>query len=303
MNRVASSGRADNIPLAVGMILLTVLALSLGDALVKLLSGDFVIWQLFVLRSLIAIPCLVFYLWLKDRSLLHLSGALSWAILRSMLLVGMWVSYYISLPNLSLSVAAATYYTLPVFITLLSAVLVGDPVGRSGWLAVFIGFVGILFILRPNAGDFNSYALFPLLSAILYAFAMILTRTKCREENPVVLSLMLNIAFVIVGSVAAIIISMVPDESRHGFLLAPWVAMGPSVWLSMCLLATAILIGSVGAAIAYQNGPASMIGTFDFAYVGFAVLWGVMFFADVPDAISVLGMALIVCAGIISLRQ
>ena len=71
----------------------------------------------------------------------------------------------------------------------------------------------------------------------------------------------------------------------------------------MILLAMAILVGSIGAAVAYQNGPPAMIGAFDFAYVGFAVIWGLVFFAEVPDLTSMLGMALIVGAGILSLRQ
>jgi drug/metabolite transporter (DMT)-like permease len=295
--------RTDNIPLAVAVIIFTVFALSLGDALIKLTSGNFVIWQIFVIRSLIVIPCLVFFLVVKARASLRLPDALGWTIIRSLLLVLMWVSYYLSLPNLSLSVAAAAYYTLPIFITLFSAVLVGDAIGRSGWVAVLLGFSGVILILRPKAGDFNWFALLPLLSAMLYALAMILTRTKCRAEHPIVLSLALNIAFVLVGGVAAAFIVALPDAAREGFLLAPWAEMGLSQWISMSLLALAILIGSVGAAIAYQNGPSSMIGTFDFAYVGFAVLWGVIFFAEIPDGISIVGMALIVGAGIISLRQ
>ena len=71
----------------------------------------------------------------------------------------------------------------------------------------------------------------------------------------------------------------------------------------MLLLAAAILIGSVGAAIAYQNGPPAVVGVFDFAYVGFAVIWGAVFFAEIPDGITLAGMALIVFAGILSLRQ
>lgn len=295
--------RSDNIPLAVGAIVFTVFVLSLGDALIKLTSGNFVIWQIFVIRFMIVIPCLVFFLSIKERELLRLPDAIGWTIIRSILLVSMWISYYISPPNLTLLVAAAAYYTLPIFITLLSAAIVGDTISRAGWLAVFLCFLGVLLILRPKAGDFNWFALLPLLSAMLYALAMILTRTKCRAEHPIVLSLALNIAFVFVGSVTAAFILTVPDEARQGFLLAPWAAMGFSQWISMSLLAMAILIGSVGAAIAYQNGPSSMIGTFDFAYVGFAVLWGVVFFADIPDGISVLGMALIVGAGIMSLRQ
>ena len=295
--------RNDNIPLAVGVIIFTVLALSLGDALIKLTSRNFVIWQIFVVRSLIAIPFLVLFLAIRSPELLRVPDTIGWTVLRSILLVAMWVSYYLSLPNLSLSIAAAAYYTLPIFITLFSAVIIGERIGRNGWLAVFIGFAGVLLILQPRAGDFNGFVLLPLLSAMLYAFAMILTRTKCQSEDPIILSLALNVTFVVVGGTVALFIAILMGETREGFLLAPWAVMGLSEWLSMGLLATAILVGSVGTAIAYQKGPSSLIGTFDFAYVGFAVLWGIIFFADIPDAATISGMVMIVGAGALSLRQ
>ena len=294
-------GRHDNIPLAVGVIILTVLALSLGDALIKLTSGSFVIWQIFVIRSLIVIPVLLVVLASKAR--LRLPDAIRWVALRSLMLIGMWVCYYLWLPELTLSAAAAAYYTLPIFITLFSALFIGDRISRTGWAAVLTGFLGVLLILRPKAGDFNGYAILPLVSAMLYAGAMILTRTRCRQQDPIMLSLALNIAFVAVGGLATALAALLPEAARQGFLLARWTGMGPAEWLSMTLLAAAILIGSIGAAFAYQNGPPAMIGAFDFAYVGFAVIWGLVFFAEVPDAISTLGMALIVGAGILSLRQ
>lgn len=294
---------ADNIPLAVGVIVVTVLALSMGDALIKMTSGSFVIWQIFVIRSLIVIPGLFGVLLAKARGDLRLPDAVGWVALRSLMLVGMWVCYYLSLPELTLSVAAATYYTLPIFITLFSAIFIGDRISRTGWAAVFFGFLGVLLILRPEARDFNAYAILPLISAMLYAGAMILTRTRCRQQDPIMLSLALNIGFVIVGGLAAVVISCLPETARHGFLLAPWVGMGSSQWVSMALLAVAILAGSIGAAIAYQKGPPAMIGAFDFAYVGFAVIWGLIFFAEIPDLTSTLGMGLIVGAGLLSLRQ
>ncbi len=297
------SSQRDNVPFAVAVIVFTVLALSLGDALIKFTSGDFVIWQIFVLRSLLVVPVLLAYLRLRTPAALHIPAALGWTALRSLLLVGMWVAYYAALPHIQLSVAAAAYYTLPIFITLFSAAIIGDRIGRLGWAAVFVGFFGVLLILRPKAGDFNLFALLPLLAAVLYALAMILTRTKCRDENPVMLSIALNAAFILVGGLATALIDLLATGPREGFLLAIWAAMGPAEWLSMGLLACAILIGSVGAAIAYQNGPPSIIGTFDFAYVGFAVVWGIVFFAEIPDALSVLGIALIVLAGLMSLRR
>ena len=297
---VARAPRADNVPLAVGAIIFTVLALSLGDALIKQLSSGFVIWQIFVVRSLLATPVLLVAIRIFAENAPLVPRRTGWTAARSAMLVLMWVAYYLSLPHLQLSVAAAAYYTLPIFITLFSAVLAGERVGRTAWMAVGLGFGGVLLILRPTADAFNAYALLPLLSAMLYALAMILTRTKCREEHPLTLSLALNGGFILVGGGATLLIGAFGGTAARGFLLAPWTPMGSGEWLAMALLAVAILVGSLGAAIAYQNAPSAIVGTFDFGYVGFAVVWGLIFFAEVPDLPSMAGMALIVIAGILS---
>ncbi len=299
----AAAQNNDNIPLAVATITFTVLVLSLGDALIKFSSGEFVLWQIFVLRSLIVLLILLIYLKMKRPQALAIPPAFGWTLLRSLMLVGMWVAYYVALPNLELSIAAAAYYTLPIFITLFSAVFVGDKISILGWGAVILGFLGVLLILRPNAEDFNLYALLPLVSAVLYALAMILTRTKCRTVNPAILSIMLNLSFIVVGAVAAAATLLFAPEPREGFLFAPWTQMASAEWLTITLMAIAILVGSAGAAVAYQAGPSSIVGTFDFAYVGFALLWGIIFFAELPDILSVCGMLLIIGAGIMSLRQ
>ncbi|MFN3527430.1 MAG: EamA/RhaT family transporter, partial [Paracoccus sp. (in: a-proteobacteria)] len=75
----------DRIPLAVFAIILTVLALSLGDALIKMTSGSFVIWQIFVVRSLILLPVLVILALSLGR--LHRPEAFSWIALRSLMLI------------------------------------------------------------------------------------------------------------------------------------------------------------------------------------------------------------------------
>ena len=293
--------QSDNLTLAIGVIIFTVFALSLGDALVKFFSGDFVLWQIFVLRSLLVLPVLALCLWRWAPEAMGLPPALGWTALRSLMLVSMWVAYYAALLFLELSIAAAAFYASPIFITLFSAVLIGDRVRPLGWLAVLIGFLGVLLILRPRAGDFNVFAMLPLLSAVLYALSMILTRTKCRDVHPIMLSVALNVAFVVVGAAVALVIYAAgPGE---GFLLAPWSKIGGAEWATMALLGLSILIGSLGAAIAYQKGPPAIIGVFDFAYVGFAVLWGLVFFAEVPDTVSWVGIVMIVAAGIMSLRK
>ncbi len=170
-----------------------------------------------------------------------------------------------------------------------------------------LGFVGVWSILKPAAGDFNFYALSPLISVILFALAMILTRTKCRNEHPLILSLALNISFVMVGLLASLLILPLGQAdtgaTARSFLVGSWTAMGFGEWAAMTLLAMSILIGSIGAAIAYQTGPSSIVATCDFAYVGFAAVWGLVFFGEVTDRIALLGMLMIIGTGILTVRK
>jgi drug/metabolite transporter (DMT)-like permease len=296
--------QTDNVPLGVATIIGTVLALSLGDALIKALGsgGGMGLWQLFVVRSLLAFPVLLIgalALFGKDRLA---PGSIKWIAIRSGLLAAMWIAYYLSLPLLPLAVAAAAYYTLPLFIVAFAALFGGEVVGRMQWAGVVLGFAGIVLVLRPGGDAFSWAALLPILSAILYAAAMILTRTKCMDEHPAVLALGLNATFVGVGA-AGLLSGWFFSFETPGFLSTTWTAMGWEEWRNTAILAALILVASVGTAVAYQAAPASTIGTFDFAYVGFALIWGALFFAERPDPLALLGIALIVVAGVLAVRR
>ncbi len=297
----------DNLKIAIGAIIAGCFALSLGDAIVKQQSASFVLWQIFVVRSAILLPVLVYLVRIYSCSDPIMPRRLGWTLLRSMVLVIMWVFYFAALPHIDFAVAAAAFYTLPIFITLFAALFLGERISPRGWLAVFTGFVGTLLILQPQAEDFNAWTLLPLVSAILYAVAMILTRSKCRAEKAAVLSLWMNLCFVAVGAVALLGLWWWSPGSEtialNPFLLGAWTPMWLEEWRTMAILAGAILAGSIGAAVAYQQGPASTIAIFDFSYVGFAAIWGYAMFAELPTAPVGLGILLIVVAGIVSSRQ
>ncbi len=296
--------RPDNIPLGVATIIGTVFALSFGDALIKSLggTGGMGLWQLFVVRSLLAFPVLFFgSLVLLKKSRLA-PRSIRWIALRSGLLTVMWISYYLSLPILPLAVAAAAYYTLPLFIVAFAALFGGEMVGRTQWAGVGLGFVGILLVLRPGSDAFVPAAMLPVLSAILYAAAMILTRTRCRDEHPATLALGLNATFILVGG-TGLLLGWMFSIDAPGFLSTDWTKMGSETWRTTAILAGLILVASIGTAVAYQAAPASIIGTFDFTYVGFALIWGVIFFRERPDSIAMAGIMLIVIAGVLAVRR
>ena len=299
-----AAARSDDVKLAVAVIVVTVLGLSFGDALIKQASAELGLWQIFVLRSLLALPLLWLVLAVRYPAVSLRPRVPIWTAARSLMLTVMWVAYYAALPHIELSIAAAVYYTAPIFITLFAALFVGEQVGRAGWCAIVLGFCGAALILKPWSGAFNLYALLPLLAAVLYALSMILTRTKCRDEHPLVLSAALNVAFVVAGLLATAGLAILGDPAgAPSFLSAAWVSLGWPEVAALLVLTLAILIGSIGAAVAYQLGPPSVVATFDFAYVGFAALWGLLLFAEVPDRIAVTGIGLIVGAGIIAVRR
>ena len=295
---------SENVALGVGTIVATVLALSLGDALIKTLGGggDMGIWQLFLLRSLLTFPVLLIGSalilgWQRLRPRTY-----GWITLRSALLALMWIAYYFSLPLLPLAVAAAAYYTLPLFIIAFAALFGGEKVGRSQWFGVALGFLGIVLVLRPGGEAFQWAAILPIVAAILYAAAMILTRTKCLQEHPTTLALGLNAIFIIVGA-GGLLVGALLKVDNASFMTTTWSEMAPENWRNMAILAALILVASVGTAVAYHAAPASVVGTFDFVYVGFSLIWGVVFFNERPDAMASAGIALIVFAGLLAVRR
>ena len=305
MSRAASEP-PDRVGLGILLIVVSVFLMSLGDALVRSLSAALTLWQVFLLRSLLALPLLMLPLLAtliaRRRQPSGLGQtALGWIALRSLLLVGMWIAFYVALPLLPLSLAASALYTAPLLVALLSALAIGEPPGPRLKLALGLGFLGVLVILRPGTEAFSWAMTLPLLAAGAYALAMVITRSKCGTTAPLALSFALNLCFLVAGllGVAALWLldPLLPAAAANPFLLGDWVPLDRREWGLLVLLALLFVAVATGVARAYQCGPPAVIATFDYAYLPFAVLWGLMLFRELPDAATVTGMALIAVAG------
>lgn len=280
---------------AVCAVIVAVLALSLGDAIIKATSLTLPLWQMYILRSALVVPVLW---WLVQRNGFTAFGSLFWVTVRSTQLVVMWLSYYVSLPLMPLSLAAAAYYTSPILITVIASVLARrwPPARVLG--AIALGFGGVIIILRPDTSGFQLTTLLPVLAAFLYACAMVLTSIKCRNDDPFALALALNIAFIVVGGILGVFAGQ-----EGSFIFGPWQSIDMKLIGIVAALAAVILIGSVGAAIAYQNGPPSTVAAFDYSYLVFSLIWGSLFFGELPDILALSGIAIIVFAGFLSLPR
>lgn len=293
------AARVDRTALGILAIIASVLTMAFADAMVKRVSADLTLWQIFAARSLVALPLLLLLLRLVRISPRPRFPA--WAVLRSVLLVLSWISFYAALPVLSLSVAAVAVYTSPIMIALLSAALLRQPVTLSQWGGVTLGFLGVLAILRPGTEAFSWFTLLPLAAAFFYALAMILTRGKCQSEAPLALAAALHATFIVTGLLATAVLALAglgaETEAAYPFLLGGWAPMGLREWAVMALLGLLAAAYFTGVACAYQIAPPPVIATFDYAYLVSAALWGFVFFAETPDLFTVAGMILITLAG------
>ncbi len=297
-----NANKKDHVFLGVSVIVATVFTMAFTDAIIKYVSSDFPLWQIFVVRSLAAMPILLAIVLCGSQPADIRPRSAAWTLTRSLLLVFMYVAIYAAAPLLSLSVIAASLYTGPIFVALFSAFLIKEPVGARRWAAVALGFAGVLVILRPDTDAFSFYMLIPVIAGLFYALAAIITRAKCADERPQTLAIMLNLSLLVVGLLATGAVALLRPRLGHGeiypFLLGDWIFMGPREWGIIAVLALLIVIIGIGLAKAYQSAPPAIIATFDYTYLLFAAFWGFVFFAERPDLQTIAGMVLIALAGL-----
>ncbi|ESW59552.1 MAG: permease [Rhodobacter sp. CACIA14H1] len=281
------------LPQGVLAIIPAVFAMALTDAIIKQWSAGISLWQIWVLRSLMVLPVL----FVMARGRVRLAGA-GWVAARCLALVAMYLTMYPALPLIDMSLAGAAFYTAPLFIAGLSAAVLGNRISGLQWAAILVGFAGLLVIVRPFGLAFTPVILLPVAAAFCYACAAVITRARCMEVAPVVMGFWLNIAFLGFGGLGVGLVGMLPPLGvDFPFLLAPWQPMAALDWAVVGLLACLMLGVSIAVAVAYKSPQPAVIATLEYCYMIFATVWGFVFFGEVPDGWTLLGMVLIAAGG------
>jgi drug/metabolite transporter (DMT)-like permease len=286
------------LPQGVGAIVVTVFAMALTDAIIKLSSSGMTLWQIWVLRSAIVLPLLLIATRGRITAPEGSGNGTIWLAARSFALVIQYMCLYSVLPLMDLALAGAAFYTAPFFIVGLSAIVLGNRVTLRHWLAILTGCVGLLLIVRPFGADFTPLVLMPVAAAMFYATAAIITRARCDNIPPLMLALWLNLACGATGLILGASRTLIPAPSWAGFILGPWHSLSSGDWLMILALSVLIIGIAVGLAKAYQSPHPEVIATFDFSYMIFAVFWGFVFFGEVPGVWTSVGMALIIAGGL-----
>ncbi|SDY82662.1 EamA domain-containing membrane protein RarD [Lysobacter sp. yr284] len=274
---------------AIATMLVAVLMFSMMDALLKLLSEHYPPFQVATLRGASSLPFVLTWAFASGggRSLLRVRWPLH--LLRGALGVGMMASFVYGVNRLPLSTAYSIFFIAPLLITALSGPLLSEQVGPRRWVAIGIGLLGVLVLLRPTGAGMLSVAALAILGAALgYAVTAITVRVLARTDSTQAMMVWL-MGLMTLGAGALAWQDWVPLRAEHAWLIAG--------------LGVAGSLGQYAVTEAFRLGEASLIAPLEYT----ALIWGVMLdlalWGVLPDAVTWVGAAIIVASGLYLLRR
>ena len=209
-------------------------------------------------------------------------------ILRGVLLVGEICVMVTGFVYLGLVESMAIFTLYPLIIAALSGRILGEPVGWRRWLAIGVGFCGILLIIQPGFGVFSPYALIPLTSAIMFALYGLLTRLAARQDSAAT-------SFFWTGVSGAVAITP--------FGLLYW---EPIIGMDIMWMALLCITGAFGHFLlikCYELAEASVVQPFAYMHFVFGASIGLLIFAEVVDLWTFIGAAIVIAAGVFTIMR
>ena len=209
-------------------------------------------------------------------------------ILRSVTAVGAAIFFIMALAVLPMAEVTAISFAAPLLVTVFSIPILKEVVGTRRWVAVGTGLIGVLMIVRPGTGGFSPAAIFPLLSAAMWALALVVTRLASLSDRPIVSVTYAALVGLAVTSGIVPFAWRTPDQ--HTLVLG----------LAMGIFATAAQFLTVEA---LGREKASVLAPFFYGSLVWSILFGYVLFNNLPDIWTYVGAAAIIASGLYTLRR
>ena len=281
--------RIENPAIGFSAMLLSILLFSLMDATVKWLGASYPTTQIMFFRCTVAmIPVLVIITMRGGIALLH-THQKALHLLRSVLgITAMALAFY-AFSLLPLAEAVSLLHTAPLFMTALSVVLLRETVGIRRWTAVLVGFGGMLLVVRPGAGAFEVGSLYMLGAAFLIGCTTIVIRHLGRRDDPVCITFYFTLTGVIASSI--------------GLQFQQWITP-PGFDLTLLILVG--LLGGLAQFLmtqSYQHLAVGIVSPLKYLTIVFGGVIAYLVWGEVPDLQTILGIGIIVAAGLYTLHR
>ncbi len=257
--------------------------LTASDAIIKSMSSTYPVGQLLFIRSLFVWPWVFLFA-------LHQGGLSALRIksprghgLRGILVIASTFLFVTGLQFLPLATAISAVFMGPLFITAMAPIILSERVGWRRWLAVLIGFAGVIIMVRPGTEAFQWAILFPIAGAMCGGLRDLITRRISQAESTLALLSVTTIAIMLAGIVS------VPFGWRefHTHDLIKFAASGSLVCGGHYLMIDA-----------FRRGEAGLVAPFKYTSLLWAIVIGYVAFGELPDRWTLTGAAIIVLAGL-----
>ncbi|RWQ23662.1 DMT family transporter [Mesorhizobium sp.] len=263
---------------------------TLNDAITKVASESMNMAQVMLIRGAFASLLVGLLAW--QRGALALPGSM----LQPMVAVrvageaGATASFLIALAHLPIANVSAVLQALPLAVTMGAALVFKEGVGWRRWLAIAIGFAGVLIIVRPGFEGFSIYSLLALACVACCAVRDLATKRIPQAIPTLLVSTTTALAMTMLG--AALLLPM-----------GGWTPMTGESTAFLALAAVLVVIGYQFIIMAMRVGDISFIAPFRYTALLWSILLGLFIFGDVPDLPMILGASIIVCSGLYALYR
>jgi drug/metabolite transporter (DMT)-like permease len=228
---------------------------------------------------------------MKENSIFPILNRSDWKFLalRLMSEVGATLCYLPALFNIPIANATAILSFLPLAVTLAASFFLAEAVGWRRYLAIFIGFLGILIIVRPGSEGFNAYSIWALAAVAFIVIRDLATRQLSAHVSSISVSLLTSLVITLTGGVMSL-----------------FVVWNPVGIVDFWLLATAavfIVFAYLTSVMTMRIGEIGFVSPFRYTGLLWAIALGALVFDDIPDAWTFLGIAIIMLMGIYTLYR
>ncbi len=286
----------------VSFLILAMLIISTQSIAVKWLGGSYPVLEMVVLRNLVALPFTVLFSRREGQRGLPPTRQLGLEFTRGLFLFISYTTFMMGLAALPLAEVEALRFSGPLMITLLSVLMLGEKVELRRWLALLVGFIGVLLIVRPGATTFNSGSIFVLISVLFYALTVIATRRLQTTDSSATMAFYSSLVYLAAAlTLAPITLTVGEIPGAHpsiAFLFRNW---------AMPTLLDGFIMGGLGLvwagwtyfmACAYSLAPASVIAPFEYLALPINILWGLLLWHEIPTWATLGGALLTLFAGL-----
>lgn len=268
------------------LILVSELFLVLSGMSIKQVSAELPTEMTVFIRNLFGVILLLPWLAKNGADALKTS-LLRFHLMRAAVGVTAMTCLFYSWGHLPLAQAALLKQTAPFFIPFIAMLWLGERVTRAAKLAIVVGFAGVYAVLNPQDGALNIAVLIAVFGAMLGGLAKVTIRRMSATESPQRIVFYFGFFSAIFAAVPAALVWVTPSLAQFGWLVA----------LAVTSTSAQLLLSK-----GYSYAPAGQLGPFTYGSVAFAALFGWLFWDELLDWNTFLGVVLIIAAGIITLR-